>query len=268
MQFLKTGDFFGQTCKKIQVNNLTITESEYKADKIDWHYHEDAYFTFILSGELLDGNRKQKHHCSPGTLLFHNWQEPHYNIMLKKHTKSLHIELKNKVTDYSVMGINAEGCMNINDPQIKILFHQIYKETKIYDSFSAIEIERLFLNVTDNMQPKTCGNRSKVPLWVYKVRDILNGQFSEKITLDYLAAELDIHPVHLSRDFSKYFSCTLGDYIRKTKVERALSLLSNKSMSLTEIAFNCGFADQSHFQRCFKQTIGIAPFKYRKIISY
>ena len=57
---------------------------------------------------------------------------------------------------------------------------------------------------------------------------ILNDQFSESLTLDYLSETLNIHPVHLSRDFSKYFYCSLGEYIRKLKVQKSLQLISQK----------------------------------------
>jgi AraC family transcriptional regulator len=267
MQYLQTGSFLGQINKMITLENIAITESEYAEDKIDWHYHENAYFTFILSGKLLDGNKMQEYHCSPGTLLFHNWQDPHYNIMHKTHAKSLHIELQRPGADDNLLNsIYPRGRMNIEDPSIKILFYQIYKETKVYDHISAIEIESLFLKAADKMISKSRNNSSRIPQWVNKIKDILYCEFSEKITLKHLANEAGIHPVHLSRYFSKYFHSSLGTYIRKTRIERALTLLMNKNRLLTEIAFDCGFADQSHFLRCFKQIIGITPSEYRKII--
>ncbi len=82
-----------------------------------------------------------------------------------------------------------------------------------------------------------------------------------------LSDTLNIHPAHLSREFSKYFQCGLGQYIRKLKIEKSLSLLSNKKNSLTDISFECGFSDQSHFIRCFKEMIGISPQAYRKITN-
>jgi transcriptional regulator GlxA family with amidase domain len=94
----------------------------------------------------------------------------------------------------------------------------------------------------------------------------LRDSYAEKLSLRNLSNELNIHPVHLSRGFPKYFRCTFGEYVRKIRVEKSLSLLPNKNLSLTEIAFNCGFADQSHFLRCFKQINGITPSDYRKLL--
>jgi len=95
----------------------------------------------------------------------------------------------------------------------------------------------------------------------------LHENFNEKLNLTALSQTLNIHPIHLSRDFYKYFHCNLGDYIRKLKINRALSIIANNEKSLTEVAIDCGFSDQSHFIRCFKENIGITPLKYRKILG-
>ena len=44
-------------------------------------------------------------------------------------------------------------------------------------------------------------------------------------------------------------------------------MLKREEMSLTEIAYDCGFADQSHFIRVFKNTVGVTPFSFRKYLS-
>ncbi|WP_225875451.1 MULTISPECIES: helix-turn-helix domain-containing protein [Chryseobacterium] len=106
----------------------------------------------------------------------------------------------------------------------------------------------------------------KKPNWVSELNNILNDQFSDSLSLDYLSKQLHIHPVHLSRDFSKYFNSGLGEYIRKIKIQKSLKLISQKKLDLTAIAFECGFSDQSHFTRCFKEINGITPSQYRKIL--
>jgi len=77
---------------------------------------------------------------------------------------------------------------------------------------------------------------------------------------------VNIHPIHLSRDFPKYFHCTLGEYLRKLKVENSLKILNNFEF-LSEVALECGFSDQSHFIRCFKENMGITPLQYKSILK-
>jgi AraC family transcriptional regulator len=82
-----------------------------------------------------------------------------------------------------------------------------------------------------------------------------------------LANEVNVHPAHLSREFSRYFHTGLGDYLRLVKVNRAIRLLGDPERLLTEIAFECGFADQSHFIRSFRNYYGVTPLEYRRLMG-
>ena len=62
MKHLKTGQFYGITNETIHLAGVTLTDTEYTHEKVDWHYHENAYFTFLLEGAVLEGNKR----CSVG----------------------------------------------------------------------------------------------------------------------------------------------------------------------------------------------------------
>lgn len=267
MNQLETGQFFGQTNKTIHLNGITLTDTEYTHEKVDWHYHQNAYFTFILQGNVFEGNKKETYTCTPGSLLFHNWQEPHYNIKPKGFTRGFHIEIKHSwFNQLNLAAATTEGSLHILDPGIKLLIHKIFKETKTADNVSNLSIEQLLLQVFAEMNGSYSIKKNQRPVWVKTISEIINNRFAEKLTLNELAAVLNIHPVHLCRDFSKYFHCTLGEYIRKTRIEKSLCLLHNKGFSLADIAFECGFADSSHFLRCFKDYNGLNPSAYRKLL--
>jgi AraC-like DNA-binding protein len=80
-----------------------------------------------------------------------------------------------------------------------------------------------------------------------------------------LAAIGGVHPVHLSREFRKHYHMTIGELIRKRRIDRACELLSNSAMSLSEVALTCGFSDQSHFCAMFKSHTGLTPAKFRDV---
>jgi AraC family transcriptional regulator len=69
----------------------------------------------------------------------------------------------------------------------------------------------------------------------------------------------------LSREFRRYYSCTVGEYVRHLRIEYACRLLSASNASLAEIALAAGFFDQSHFARNFKWQTGMTPHEYRRI---
>jgi len=267
MQNLKTGEFYGQTKEIIRLGGITLTDTEYTHDKVDWHYHENAYFTFILEGQVLEGNKKETYHCGSGSLLFHNWQDAHYNIKPPGYTRGFHIEMDREwFNTLDIKLDKGQGSMQLRNPKLKFLMYKLFKETKNQDVTGSLGIQTILLQSLSLMlQGQETLSRS-VPLWVSKIKSILHDTASQNWTLQALAQTLDIHPVHLSRDFSKYFNCTLSDYIRSIKIERSLALMPNKNLSLTDIAFQCGFADQSHFIRCFKALNTITPFHFRKLL--
>ena len=72
--------------------------------------------------------------------------------------------------------------------------------------------------------------------------------------------------MHLSRAIPKYLGSTLGNYLRQQKIRNAINLMMNPKLSLTDIAYQCGFSDQSHFSRIFKLYFNKTPKSYRKEI--
>lgn len=267
MKHLQTGQFHGQTNQTIRLEGITLTDTEYTLDKVDWHYHENAYFTFILQGNVIEGNKKEVYNCSAGSLLFHNWQEPHYNIKPPGFTRGFHIELAHQWLDNLDFSLDKlTGSINISNPALKLVLYKIFRESKTDDMTTNLGVQTLLLQLLGQMEKDNQTAIYKNPTWVSRLKELLHENFAEHWSLNELSDELGIHPVHLSRDFSKYFHCNIGEYIRKLKVEKSLSMLSHKNKSLTDISYECGFADQSHFTRCFKAVNGVNPLEYRKII--
>lgn len=268
MKYLRTGNFFGETNQTVRLDGLTLTDTEYTHARVDWHFHENAYFTFILQGSLLECNKKETYTCAAGSLLFHSWQEPHYNVKPDGYTRGFHIELSDRWFERFSPGIECpRGSVDIEHPAVKLLLYKIFSEIKMLDDVSETSIHALLLEAFENMRLTEQTGRTAEPGWTKKLRGILNDDCTGPISLTGLADEVNIHPVHLSRDFSRYFHCGLGEYVRKLRVERSLGMLSDKDLTLTEIAFRCGFADQSHYLRTFKRMLGVNPSRYRRLLS-
>jgi len=266
MKNLHNGEFFGKTNETLRFDGLTITDTEYTHPYVDWHYHENAYFTFLLQGNMTEGNKKEIYDCQAGTLLYHHWEDAHYNTKPDIFTRGFHLELtENWFENFQISKEAVEGSFNLKDPALKLLMYKIFKETKINDSSSELSVHGLLLSIFSHLSEKG-RNSDKKPEWTRKITEILHENFIEKLSLTELSKTLDVHPVHLSRDFHKHFQCTLGVYIRKLKINKSLALL-NSGLSLTEIALECGFTDQSHFIRSFRETTGVTPLQYRNLLK-
>lgn len=264
---LTTGQFYGQTNELIRIEGLTLTDTEYTHYWVDWHFHQNAYFTFILEGGVLEGNKREEYHCSAGSLLFHNWQEAHYNKKPRGFTRGFHIELEPEWLTALDLDINrVQGSLNIADPQLRILFYQLFNESKVAHATRPLAIQSLLIEVICRLIRHDKQADRNRPAWVGQVRDLLQDTLTEDWTLPAIAQMIGIHPVHLSRSFTHYFNCTLGQYIRSIKILRSLAMMPQKHRSLTDIAFSCGFADQSHFVRCFKALCQDKPLAYRRYL--
>ena len=267
MNYLTTGEFFGETEKTIFVDGITLTETQYLVEYVDWHYHENPYFTFILAGGIVEGNRHLTNKCGPGTLLFHNWQEPHYNEGPESGTRGFQLEAESSW--FEKFDIDLEclpSNLNVIDPLTRIHFHNIYKETRLSDSESHLSIEGLLVEALTGIGDFERFVEKRKPNWVARADEILHDGLAEHLTLQRLAGELDLHPIYLCRAFRKFFHCSYGQYVRRLKIERSLNMLRNPNLSLTEISTECKFADQSHFIRCFREFIGMKPKDYRNLV--
>lgn len=266
MKNLLNGEFFGLTNQTVRFDGLTITDTEYTHPYVDWHYHENAYFTFLLQGNMTEGNKKEIYDCPAGTLLYHHWEDAHYNIKPDIFTRGFHLEVTESWFEkFQISKDSIEGSFNLKNPALKLLMYKIFREAKINDSSFEISVHELLLNIFSELSNKF-QNTGKKPGWVNKINEVLHENFTEKLDLTYLSKTIDIHPVHLSRDFQKYFHCSLGTYIRKLKINKSLTLL-NTYPSLAEVAMECGFSDQSHFIRSFKENTGITPLQYKHLMK-
>jgi YesN/AraC family two-component response regulator len=96
--------------------------------------------------------------------------------------------------------------------------------------------------------------------------ELLRASFRGPITLQGIASELDVHPIHLSRVFRKKYGCTMGDYVNRLRVQFACSEMSRGWPALNDLALAAGFADQSHMGRVFKGTVGETPARFREFL--
>jgi len=78
-----------------------------------------------------------------------------------------------------------------------------------------------------------------------------------------VAISAGVHPSYLARTFRKFYGCTVGDYVRRLRVDYAVRELKESDKSLAEIATAAGFYDQSHFTHEFKSHLRMTPAEFR-----
>lgn len=94
--------------------------------------------------------------------------------------------------------------------------------------------------------------------------DYIQAHLDEKLGLEAIATELNLSVHYFCELFTQSMGVPPYKYVLQQRVERAKKLLKRSPKSLTEIALDCGFANQSHFNRHFTKLAGITPKKYRE----
>ncbi len=96
--------------------------------------------------------------------------------------------------------------------------------------------------------------------------ELFETNFDRRIRLDEVADAVRMSKSHFSRAFSDSVGEPPARYLRRYRVKRAHQMMLSTSKSLSEIALNCGFADQSHFTRTFRRMVGVAPAAWRRAL--
>jgi AraC-like DNA-binding protein len=96
------------------------------------------------------------------------------------------------------------------------------------------------------------------------MEEVMQDNFAFKLTLaEYAKLTCKSIPT-FKRDFKKLFKDTPAKWVMKKKLNLASELLQNTALSIGEITFECGFENQTHFSRIFKEKVGVSPFQFRK----
>ena len=255
------GNYAGSLLQQSRQGGLIASLTSYAVTDFnaERHYHDVPHLSFTIKGGLKE-KKKEPYTILPGDINYYHAGEEHQLTMIGKPSLRVNLELDTGFTNlFSFTEEMAERAI-IKNPYAKFLMLKIYRELLVGDHSTHPAIDALLIGLLH--QPVPHPAEKSLPTWVSRVRDYIY-EAKESVSLISLAGSVGIHPVTLSRYFPRYFGCSLGDYMRQIKVEKALVLLKSTQIPLSRIACDCGFYDQSHFIKVFKYYTGYSPAVYR-----
>lgn len=256
---LEKGQYLGINRQYHSQSALSFIDTAYSQKVFNgWHAHERAHLTLVLNGGNLEKRRNSEQALLAGQVVFYHSQELHRNDHTLFPSRNLNLEIDNSFFNH--YGIKEEQIGEaLNSGRLTSLeFTKLFHETVFKNPASSDSLHLLLLSYIQEAGKAT-------PAWLIRLRELLNDQWDQWPTLAELAAECEVHPVTLSKYFHRFFGCTLGSYMRKLKAQHALAMMRSGRYSLSEICHACGFADQSHFIRSFKDATGMLPKKFEKL---
>ncbi len=139
-------------------------------------------------------------------------------------------------------------------------------ETLIFRIHSLLEQRQILLNKytnSSNIQPEAIEITNEDEKFLNDIKRILEENISNsEFTVKDLCSKLSMSNSMLYRKVKSTLGISPIDFIRQFRLMRAVQLLDKKELTISEVAYKCGFSDVSYFSKCFKNQFGVIPSKY------
>jgi AraC family transcriptional regulator len=261
--------YYGKSTTSRAYGGLKLMEAIYAPNvQLPKHSHARASFCLILKGGYTETYGNLRLECAPCQLKFQPAGESHTDHYGTQEGRSFIIEIDDRWLD------RIKSCsIPVNSPALHQELSSISLATKIRrelhqtDDITPVVVEGLMLEVIADVarKGKKAPARSESH-WMEQVKELLHDRFTEHLSLSEIARSANVHPVYLASSFRQRYGCSIGDYLRKLRVDLARKLIAQTNDSLVEISLAAGFANQSHFTRVFKEHTGLTPTRYRAML--
>lgn len=97
-----------------------------------------------------------------------------------------------------------------------------------------------------------------------QVKNFLEEHYGEEISVDQLAAMVELSPKYFAEVFKKTYGSGVMEYLAQIRMNKAKQLMLGSDLLLREVAHSVGYKDEFYFSRKFKKEIGLSPSEYMK----
>jgi AraC-like DNA-binding protein len=97
-----------------------------------------------------------------------------------------------------------------------------------------------------------------------RVRDRIDREYAQPLNVEALARDAHMSAGHFSRAFKRAYGETPYSYVMTRRIERAMALLRESNLSVTEICFTVGCSSLGTFGTRFSELVGVSPTAYRR----
>ncbi len=158
------------------------------------------------------------------------------------------------------------SCIRIRDTYLSVIdifekkseFYEILIKSKLYELFY-IFFSECFVNIYYDNTLKNNTTKS-----IKAILDYISENYMNSITIEELAANVNLSKHYFMRFFKKYMGTTCIEYINDYRLNIAANLLITTNSQITEIATSVGVNNLSYFNRIFKKKYSMTPKEYRR----
>jgi AraC family transcriptional regulator len=264
---LQTGQFYGKPQRRAEFAGVVLTEITHPVGrKLPLHTHESAYFGLLLQGSYSERCTHRNAEYGPFTMGFHPPSLTHSDEVGRSGSRMFCIELRDSFLEHSRPFLTApEFVPDLCASEVTWLGMRLFRHFT-GGTLSLLYTQELCSDMLERVSGATVNDESGSPAWLSRALELLHGAYREPLTLEAIAAQVEVHPIHLSRVFRKRYRCTMAEYQNRLRVQFVCRALQQGWADLAGLATDAGFADQSHMGRVFKTCTGQTPGQFRRFI--
>ena len=262
--------------------------SNYQRGSFFWHWHPEAELTLILEGDISYRVNEQTFHLKSGDGLFCNSNMPHTGSKLtSEDCIYMSVTFDPKIIygfESSLLQTRYVAPLTLNrqldavtfhpgtDWQEELLhkLHDIWHLKQTSDALFEFRVQILLSQIwlliyqhsapAADPYPGLVRERERILI----ILSYLHSHYPEKITLEEVAAQVNICPGECCRLFKKSMKQSIFEYLLQFRIEKSLSLLENSNKTITDISAETGFSNPCYFTKVFRGKIKCSPSEYRK----
>ena len=257
--------FRGIPVKVQTVSGMTLAESFYQArTSLPAHTHDHAFFSLTLSGSYEENHGRRVVDYSASSVSFHPPLEEHAVSIGSKDVRCLNVDIDSGWLE-RVRQLVAFTPVLMTDRGGELLWlaARLHSEFRSWSGAAPLAAEALILQMLAVVARLQDRHEPHAPHWITTVDEILRAEFARSLSVTGLAERVGVHPVHLSSTWRRLRGCSLNAHVQRIRIEHACRRLAHDDLSLSVLALQLGFADQTHFSRVFRQITGTTPGAYR-----
>ncbi len=261
---LQTGTFYGKTRRRFESGGIVLTEIAHACGrKLPCHTHESAYFGLLLAGSYSEKCTHRAADYQPFTMGFHPPALTHSDEVGLCGSRMFCIELRDTYLIRTRRFLTAPQFVpDLCASEVTWLGLRLY-HSFVNSTLGALQLEELCSDMVERVSESPIRDDNSNPPWLSRALELLHASFREPLTLEEIAAQVGVHPIHLSRVFRKRYGCTMADFMNRLRVQFVCRALASGWPDLAIVASDAGFADQSHLGRIFKCFTGQTPGQFR-----
>ncbi len=273
----------------LEIVDLDVLNKKRKPTNVENMVTRQRFYTitFLTAGEIIETIGSKKYHFKPNTLFFipqnqlnsvKSWSDDVRGIFCMFDADYFLLVAKQvvRLQQFPFYQLDKDPFVELAGDEVitmKQLFSKLQEEKCFKQSLNDDTLTRMFLNITlmeaeriyANKQDSCNLSLTRGDKLVAEFQRLVSKHFIEKRLVSDYADLLHVHPNHLNSMVKDASGVTASVMIQNQLIEEAKSRILQSTDSISAIALQLNFKDESYFGRFFKKLTRLTPLQFRKL---